>query len=113
MVFVAFISVFLLQQIERQNGWINVGDLQGAVHFKIGKSLFLFKICMSFFLSNFIFYFKAIVFCYCYELKEGHLLIYIINFAYSNNSFKVNISVFVFFTFLTVFERQLLTFLHA
>lgn len=24
-------------QIERQNGWINVGDLQGAVHFKIVK----------------------------------------------------------------------------
>lgn len=30
---------FLLQwqQVERRNGWINVGDLQGAVHFKIVK----------------------------------------------------------------------------
>lgn len=27
----------LLQQVERRNGWINVGDLQGAVHFKIVK----------------------------------------------------------------------------
>jgi CNH domain len=26
-----------LQQVERRNGWINVGDLQGAVHFKIVK----------------------------------------------------------------------------
>ncbi|XP_058124059.1 serine/threonine-protein kinase mig-15 isoform X5 [Anopheles coustani] len=25
------------QQVERRNGWINVGDLQGAVHFKIVK----------------------------------------------------------------------------
>ena len=23
------------QQVERRNGWINVGDLHGAVHFKI------------------------------------------------------------------------------
>jgi hypothetical protein len=23
--------------VERRNGWINVGDLQGAVHFKIVK----------------------------------------------------------------------------
>lgn len=28
---------FQLQQVERRNGWINVGDLQGAVHFKIVK----------------------------------------------------------------------------
>lgn len=28
---------FILQQVERRNGWINVGDLQGAVHFKIVK----------------------------------------------------------------------------
>lgn len=28
---------FKLQQVERRNGWINVGDLQGAVHFKIVK----------------------------------------------------------------------------
>lgn len=28
---------FNLQQVERRNGWINVGDLQGAVHFKIVK----------------------------------------------------------------------------
>lgn len=27
----------LVQQVERRNGWINVGDLQGAVHFKIVK----------------------------------------------------------------------------
>lgn len=27
----------ILQQVERRNGWINVGDLQGAVHFKIVK----------------------------------------------------------------------------
>jgi hypothetical protein len=26
-----------MQQVERRNGWINVGDLQGAVHFKIVK----------------------------------------------------------------------------
>jgi hypothetical protein len=26
-----------VQQVERRNGWINVGDLQGAVHFKIVK----------------------------------------------------------------------------
>lgn len=26
-----------LQQVERRNGWINVGDLQGAVHFCIVK----------------------------------------------------------------------------
>ncbi|RWS09777.1 Serine/threonine-protein kinase mig-15-like protein [Dinothrombium tinctorium] len=25
------------QQIEKRNGWVNVGDLQGAIHFKIGK----------------------------------------------------------------------------
>lgn len=25
------------QQIEKKNGWVNVGDLDGAVHFKIGK----------------------------------------------------------------------------
>ncbi|OTF82290.1 hypothetical protein BLA29_009942 [Euroglyphus maynei] len=25
------------QQIEKKNGWINVGELDGAVHFKIGK----------------------------------------------------------------------------
>ena len=25
------------QQVERRNGWINVGDLHGAVHFKIVK----------------------------------------------------------------------------
>lgn len=33
-------TIFLLiklQQVERRNGWINVGDLQGAVHFKIVK----------------------------------------------------------------------------
>lgn len=32
-------NVFLhtFQQVERRNGWINVGDLQGAVHFKIVK----------------------------------------------------------------------------
>lgn len=29
--------LFHLQQVERRNGWINVGDLQGAVHFKIVK----------------------------------------------------------------------------
>lgn len=29
--------LFYLQQVERRNGWINVGDLQGAVHFKIVK----------------------------------------------------------------------------
>ena len=29
--------LFLIQQVERRNGWINVGDLQGAVHFKIVK----------------------------------------------------------------------------
>lgn len=29
--------MFNLQQVERRNGWINVGDLQGAVHFKIVK----------------------------------------------------------------------------
>lgn len=28
---------FFQQQVERRNGWINVGDLQGAVHFKIVK----------------------------------------------------------------------------
>lgn len=28
---------FIFQQVERRNGWINVGDLQGAVHFKIVK----------------------------------------------------------------------------
>lgn len=28
---------FFVQQGERRNGWINVGDLQGAVHFKIVK----------------------------------------------------------------------------
>ena len=27
----------LSEQVERRNGWINVGDLQGAVHFKIVK----------------------------------------------------------------------------
>ncbi|GJQ86015.1 msn [Trypoxylus dichotomus] len=27
----------LVEQVERRNGWINVGDLQGAVHFKIVK----------------------------------------------------------------------------
>lgn len=26
-----------MQQVERRNGWINVGDLQGAVHFRIVK----------------------------------------------------------------------------
>jgi len=26
-----------MQQVERRNGWINVGDLQGAVHFCIVK----------------------------------------------------------------------------
>lgn len=31
-----YYSVYL-QQVERRNGWINVGDLQGAVHFKIVK----------------------------------------------------------------------------
>lgn len=30
-------SLCFLQQVERRNGWINVGDLQGAVHFKIVK----------------------------------------------------------------------------
>lgn len=29
--------MLFLQQVERRNGWINVGDLQGAVHFKIVK----------------------------------------------------------------------------
>lgn len=29
--------LFNPQQVERRNGWINVGDLQGAVHFKIVK----------------------------------------------------------------------------
>lgn len=28
---------FCYQQVERRNGWINVGDLQGAVHFRIVK----------------------------------------------------------------------------
>lgn len=27
----------ILQQVEKRNGWINVGDLQGAVHFRIVK----------------------------------------------------------------------------
>lgn len=31
------ISPVVQQQVERRNGWINVGDLQGAVHFKIVK----------------------------------------------------------------------------
>lgn len=29
--------IALQQQVERRNGWINVGDLHGAVHFKIVK----------------------------------------------------------------------------
>lgn len=29
--------MFKLQQAERRNGWINVGELQGAVHFRIVK----------------------------------------------------------------------------
>lgn len=33
----SFWRVATLQQVERRNGWINVGDLQGAVHFKIVK----------------------------------------------------------------------------
>lgn len=32
-----FYRIFHSQQVERRNGWINVGDLQGAVHFKIVK----------------------------------------------------------------------------
>lgn len=32
-----FLIVSLQQQIEKKNGWTNVGDLDGAVHFKIGK----------------------------------------------------------------------------
>lgn len=32
-----FFRRFCIQQVERRNGWINVGDLQGAVHFKIVK----------------------------------------------------------------------------
>lgn len=35
-IFIKFV-LFFLQQVERRNGWINVGDLQGAVHFKIVK----------------------------------------------------------------------------
>lgn len=31
------VCVALQQQVERRNGWINVGDLHGAVHFKIVK----------------------------------------------------------------------------
>lgn len=34
---IEFIFCLFLQQVERRNGWINVGDLQGAVHFKIVK----------------------------------------------------------------------------
>lgn len=44
------INFCYFQVIERQNGWINVGDLQGAVHFKIGgylQSAYLY-ICISF-----------------------------------------------------------------
>lgn len=32
-----FLVIYRIQQVERRNGWINVGDLQGAVHFKIVK----------------------------------------------------------------------------
>lgn len=32
-----FFVIYRIQQVERRNGWINVGDLQGAVHFKIVK----------------------------------------------------------------------------
>lgn len=31
------VLILFFQQVERRNGWINVGDLQGAVHFKIVK----------------------------------------------------------------------------
>ena len=31
------IRVDTLQNMEKRNGWINVGDLQGSVHFKIVK----------------------------------------------------------------------------
>lgn len=34
---VFIVCVCVQQQVERRNGWINVGDLQGAVHFKIVK----------------------------------------------------------------------------
>ena len=30
-------SRYAPQQVEKRNGWINVGDLQGAVHFRIVK----------------------------------------------------------------------------
>lgn len=33
----SYVQFFCLQQVERRNGWINVGDLQGAVHFCIVK----------------------------------------------------------------------------
>lgn len=33
----SYIQLFCVQQVERRNGWINVGDLQGAVHFCIVK----------------------------------------------------------------------------
>lgn len=29
------VTVYFLLQVERRNGWVNVGDLMGAVHFKI------------------------------------------------------------------------------
>lgn len=33
----SILFLFFFQHVERRNGWINVGDLQGAVHFKIVK----------------------------------------------------------------------------
>ncbi len=57
----------LTQQIEKKNGWVNVGDLDGAVHFKIGKiALFVLFLLFCFFQTSFF------VFIYVYLCLHFH-----------------------------------------